>query len=681
MPFTLIKGRFVPSAGIPDGRSIRFRANNNTLWKKLESREVELGAGKETRGTVQPRREGIDAIGKGATKALSGGPHREGVGRPALLLWPATWRSADLRVRLGWRWVRAGAFAFIGILSSVQAGGKEVGLPGPVPGESRCLTIEEKYRALGGAGGVLGFPRSDERALGDGVGRVREYQRGVIYWTQRTCAHEVHGPVRDKYASMMNERSILGYPKSDVRTRNDVTTCEFQNGLILVRGGRGVYMSGAILEFWRFPWEHSLLGYPTGDPVSLRGGEALQQDFEGGVIGWSRTTRAHEVHGAILDAWRRHGEAGGFLGLPSTDERPCPDGVGRLNMFEGGVIYWTSATGAHEVHGQICVRWAELGWERSILGYPTSDEVPGPTPGTRRSYFQRGYIEWSPFGAQEVIQLRFHAVRVLSDDDGSNPTSITPTQVDLWVQKANSIFRASRAGLEFVFNPSTGGGDWQTVTSTALNHLRVSDDEGWDRANQIARSVPGKVVCFFRWGAGYGPSANMGNGFACGPASCDAEFMVLPGIFGATTVTSNNETQVQNVWQLAHDFGHYMGLGHTFPGSNDQDTDTPAKASVYIGIRSGDCKALDGDGIADTPAEAGAGYYSKQGWKMCSEHDAYTVTGRTLLTGVPFSCVFTPARNNVMSYFACEPMGFTPGQVHRIRTNLEQSSRRRLVGR
>jgi hypothetical protein len=42
MPFKLTKGRFVPSAGIPDGDSVRFRADN-TLWNKLEGRPSNLG--------------------------------------------------------------------------------------------------------------------------------------------------------------------------------------------------------------------------------------------------------------------------------------------------------------------------------------------------------------------------------------------------------------------------------------------------------------------------------------------------------------------------------------------------------------------------------------------------------------------------------------------------------------
>ena len=68
MPFTLIKGQFVPAAGEPDGDSVRFRADDPIFWLKLEGRRVDINF--ENR-TVQTRFEGIDAIEKRATKPLS----------------------------------------------------------------------------------------------------------------------------------------------------------------------------------------------------------------------------------------------------------------------------------------------------------------------------------------------------------------------------------------------------------------------------------------------------------------------------------------------------------------------------------------------------------------------------------------------------------------------------------
>jgi uncharacterized protein with LGFP repeats len=177
-------------------------------------------------------------------------------------------------------------------------------------------TIDDKYAALGGAGGFLGTPVSPETSTPDGVGRFRHYQEGSIYWTPQTGAHEVHGLIRETWAAL---------------------------------------------------------------------------------------------------AWER-----GFLSYPLTDETPTPDAVGRFNHFQGGSVYWTPQTGAHEVHGAIREEWASRGWERSALGYATTDESsteiiratppdqpppPPPAPGRpgRYSDFQHGSIYWSPQTGAYVV--------------------------------------------------------------------------------------------------------------------------------------------------------------------------------------------------------------------------------------------------------------------------------------
>jgi uncharacterized protein with LGFP repeats len=110
------------------------------------------------------------------------------------------------------------------------------------------------------------------------------------------------------------------------------------------------------------------------------------------------------VHGAIGEKYASLGGASSFLGHPLTNETTTPDGIGRYNHFQGGSIYWTPDTGAHEVHGLIREKWAELGWERSALGYPVTDEMLTPDGQGRRSDFQRGSIEWTPAGgAREIL--------------------------------------------------------------------------------------------------------------------------------------------------------------------------------------------------------------------------------------------------------------------------------------
>jgi len=82
---------------------------------------------------------------------------------------------------------------------------------------------------------------------------------------------------------------------------------------------------------------------------------------------FSSIAAAFQVYGEIGKKWQQLGAQGGFLGAPLNDETGTPDGIGRFNHFQGGSIYWTPATGAHEVHGAIRDKWASLGWERSVV--------------------------------------------------------------------------------------------------------------------------------------------------------------------------------------------------------------------------------------------------------------------------------------------------------------------------
>ena len=134
---------------------------------------------------------------------------------------------------------------------------------------------------------------------------------------------------------------------------------------------------------------------PTAD------GHGRCRDFEHGSIYWTPQTGAHEVHGDIRVKWAHLGGVRSFLGFPDTDELGTPDGRGRFNHFQGGSIYWTPDTGAHEVHGNIRLRWAELGWENSCLGYPISDEEPAGGD-NRQSRFQHGIIVTGSNGPVET---------------------------------------------------------------------------------------------------------------------------------------------------------------------------------------------------------------------------------------------------------------------------------------
>jgi uncharacterized protein with LGFP repeats len=94
---------------------------------------------------------------------------------------------------------------------------------------------------------------------------------------------------------------------------------------------------------------------------------------------------------------------GGVLGIPvARDATPagiigsCPDGRGKYLHFQNGSIYWTPETGAWSVVHGIRDKWASLGWERSALRYPISDEDGTPDGTGAFNHFQHGSIYWSP---------------------------------------------------------------------------------------------------------------------------------------------------------------------------------------------------------------------------------------------------------------------------------------------
>lgn len=136
------------------------------------------------------------------------------------------------------------------------------------------------------------------------------------------------------------------------------------------------------------------LGAPQTEETLCPDNRGVYQHYEGGSIYWTPDTGAWEVHGDIRAKWASLGWETSLLGYPVTDETSTPDGVGRYSHFQRGSIYWTPGTGAWEVHGDIRAKWAELGWEKSSLGYPISDEIAMDN-GTRHSNFQNGTIYWS----------------------------------------------------------------------------------------------------------------------------------------------------------------------------------------------------------------------------------------------------------------------------------------------
>jgi len=259
-----------------------------------------------------------------------------------------------------WQYAWQGTFpgdqdVFNGSLTQLQAfatGAQSQPAPTPAPAPAPQVPVAApdqivaRYAQLGLGGGTLGSPVGAEYAVPGGT--AQNYTGGRIYYSPQTGARIVRGAILTHYLTLGGPAGRAGLPSTDE--------------------------------------------LPTPDGV----GRFNHFIGSGGAsIYWTPATGAQEVQGLIRTLWAGSGWERGPLGYPTTDETTTPDQLGRYNHFTGsaGSIYWTPGTGAHEVHGAIAARWAALGWERSPLGYPTSNEYT--VTGGRASAFAHGTITWN----------------------------------------------------------------------------------------------------------------------------------------------------------------------------------------------------------------------------------------------------------------------------------------------
>jgi hypothetical protein len=179
-------------------------------------------------------------------------------------------------------------------------------------------------------------------------------------------------------------------------------------------------------------------------------------------IYFSRATSAHEVHGDIRTKYNHVGGAGA-LGLPRTDELGASDRIGRFNEFAGDAsIYWTPNTGPMVVRGDVRREWYGYVAERGPKGYPTSDgRVLGP--GRAFGDFQNSVI-YTEGGVERAPEI----------------AGLSQEELTRALRKLMESFRPSWItikGLEVTVEPNTGYGFLQS--RNRLVHLEI-----WGRDTQ-----------------------------------------------------------------------------------------------------------------------------------------------------------------------------------------------------
>jgi uncharacterized protein with LGFP repeats len=359
-----------------------------------------LALGPATFGLPTTDETGVPGFGPGRKSELGG--------MGAAIYWSGVTGAYEVHGAIRGKWLAMGGPLVFGLPTSDEqdvagvAGGKwsqfQVGniyWSAGTGAHEMHGAILVKYLALGPA--TFGLPTTDETGVpGFGPGRKSELQGSTIYWSGVTGAHEVHGAIRGRWLAMGGP-SVFGMPTSDEQDVAGVLGAkwsQFQSANIywsLTTGAHEVH--GAILVKY-LELGPAACGLPTTDETGVPGyGPSRKSELLNCTIYWSGVTGAHEVRGGIRGKWMAMGGAARF-GLPTGDEQDVA-GVagGKWSQFQGGNIYWSLGTGAHEVHGAILAKYLDSGGPASVLNLPTSDEYSSGSG--RRNDFLGGKIEWS----------------------------------------------------------------------------------------------------------------------------------------------------------------------------------------------------------------------------------------------------------------------------------------------
>ncbi|MBB3040184.1 LGFP repeat-containing protein [Hoyosella altamirensis] len=256
----------------------------------------------------------------------------------------------------------------------------------PYPERTDGTPTHSAERSSQGLPELRGTPRSESEAIPEGFTKadadlaermaVAPMSGCQVYWPS---PHQVCGAIRDRYNAMGGPSSWLSWPNSPEYTNPDGVgkRSQFLNGSIYWHPTTGAHpVSILYMTKWdQLGWETGWLGYPTAAEVG-HGPLGSQQEFQGAGLFWSQPVGVYAVGGAIRAKYDSEGgpvAPGNLLGYPTTDEITLPDGQGRMNRFERGVIYWHPQHGAHAVSGTILLRWSSAGYEVGTYGYPVGD--------------------------------------------------------------------------------------------------------------------------------------------------------------------------------------------------------------------------------------------------------------------------------------------------------------------
>ncbi|OFB39780.1 hypothetical protein BA059_11630 [Mycolicibacterium sp. (ex Dasyatis americana)] len=313
----------------------------------------------------------------------------------------------------------------VGLLALVVAALMGPAVASATPESDADAAVTAAWQASGGDGGPLGPRQGGVYAVGSGF--AQNFAGGKMFYTPATGAHFMQGAILEKYESLGGAADgDLGFPTIDegpglaADSRNSTLSAPDKPVIFWTPATGARVVRGAINAAWdKLGGSAGVLGVPAEDESF--DGDVSTQKFTGGEISWNRKTKAFttvppeladqlsgldvpsDAAAAIAAARRAAGGPMGPLGAKDGDQYPIgADGVGQ--NYAGGKIFYSPATGANAITGQLLEKYESVGGPEGDLGFPTASESEGGLgPNSRISTFAAAdnpVIFWTPdYGA------------------------------------------------------------------------------------------------------------------------------------------------------------------------------------------------------------------------------------------------------------------------------------------
>lgn len=176
------------------------------------------------------------------------------------------------------------------------------------------------------------------------------------------------------------------------------------------------------------------------------------------------------------------------LGAPTTDERVNPDKIGRNRIYQDGktIVYWTPQTPAAAVGGDNLEKYAKIGYEKSILGYPVTSEVKIRDEGTYQR-FQKGNMYYTPkYGSKIVHGAIFNKWGDLKYENGPLGYPITD---ELVAADEKGRYNEFEFGTLY-WSPDTGAHEIHGLIRDAFKNAGGLEKVGYPKTDE--RETPDK---------------------------------------------------------------------------------------------------------------------------------------------------------------------------------------------